>query len=372
MTRPRSLVGAVMSTAWFSNPSRRRAIFAGVTVVFAILSVWPRHYTAEAQLLPQDSGSGLSAALQGAGTGGVLSLGALIGNKQPVESDLTIARSHAVLNLIGNRLHLEGREGFETPDKIALRLRRQLSIISIRGSILQITAADGDPAFARALVGAAAASIQDRLAAISVTEAAEKRAVATDRLNEATISLAHAQAALQHFQVEHELAAPTEELGAAVGNLAALEGRLQAKQVELTTLRTFATADNIKVQAAEAELAALRRQVEDAKVAVPSRDTANLAGIGLINTEYFNLYRDEREAEILFQVYKRYLEEVVVDAMSANQNLQLVEPAYVYPERQYNLWAVGLMITVMIAAGLSELYLLRPPVKGRLGRAADV
>jgi tyrosine-protein kinase Etk/Wzc len=372
MTPPRTILATIVNSAWFRHPWRRRLTFAVAALVFAILSLWPRHYLAEAQLLPQDSGGGLSATLAQQGTGGMLSLGALLGNKQPVESDLTIARSHAVLNLIIDKLRLVGRSGYSSREQAAVKLKRKLSVIAIRGSILQIQVEDKDPDLARAIAGAAAGAIQDRLATISVAQAAQKRAVANDRFSHATVELAQAQAAISRFRTANKLAAPLEQLGAQVGLLASLEGRLNAKEIEVATLRQFVTPDNIKMQTALAELAVLRSQVEAQKVATPQEGTSNLAGIANTDAQYFDLYRDEKAAEILYDVYKKYLEEVTIDEMSANQNLSLVEPAYVYPERQYNISGVGLLALAIVLALVAEFYVARPPVGGRAREGAHV
>lgn len=371
MKPPRTIIGGILDSPWFRNPSRRRLTFMVAAVVFAILSLWPRHYLAEAQLLPQDSGGGLSAALAQQGTGGMLSLGALLGNKQPVEADLTIARSHAVLNLIMDKLHLVGRNGFGNREKAAVKLRRKLSVIAIRGSILQIQVEDKDSEVARAIAAAAADAIQDRLAAISVAQAAQKRGVATSRLKEATVTLAQTQEALTRFRTEHNLPAPTQQLGAAVSVLASLEARVQTKQVELATRLQFATENSIEVQQAEAELSALKAQLAAARAPSSDPGAPNLASMSLLDTQYFNLYRDERAAELLYEVYKRYLEEVVVDEMSANQSLSLVEPAYVYPERQYNIAGVGLLALTIVLALAAEFYIARPPVGRSAGEGAN-
>ncbi|MDB5484055.1 MAG: capsule biosynthesis protein [Caulobacteraceae bacterium] len=356
-------MGGIMRSRWLQHPGRRRATFIVLAALLTILSLWPEHYKAEAQLLPQDSGSGLSTALasQG-GQGGLLSLGALLGNKQPVEADLTIARSHAVLDMVIDSLHLIGRSGYATRRQAEAHLRQKLGIVAIRGSIIQITTHDRDPALARALAAATANAIQNRLTAISLVEAAQKKAVATRRLKEVTVTLAGAQEALTRFRTEHNLPAPTQQLGSAVGLLASLSARVQAKEVELATRREFATDNSIEVQQAQAELAALKAQLAAAKAPTSGLGGPNLASMSLLDTEYFNLYRDERAAEILYEVYKRYLEEMAVDELSANQNLVLVEPAYIYPERQFNIWAVGGLSIIILIWLMSEYYLLSPPV----------
>ncbi len=364
MTPRETLMGRLVSAPLIRRNRSRRISVAVVAVVLLVLTFFPEHYLAEAQLMPQDSGGGLSTALASQGSsGGLLSLGALLGNKQPVEADLTIARSQAVINLIIQRLHLIGRSNAADLQKTQAKLAKKIGIIAIRGSILQITIKDADRDFARRLAAATAQSIQDRLTQISLAQAAQKRAIASARLSDAAITLAKTQGALGSFRSANRLAAPEQQLGTAVGLLASLEGRLQAKQVEVDTLRRFTTGSNIQLQSAVAELAALRQQVEDAKTHSQVGPASNLAGISELNENYFNLYRDEKSAEILYEVYRRYLEEVTVDELSANENLILVEPAYVHPERQINVLAVASLFIVLLAAALAELYLADPAMR---------
>lgn len=370
MTPRPTIFARVLSIPVVRVPRLRRLVVCVLALILLILTFFPEHYLAEAQLMPQDSGGGLSSALASQGSGGgLLSLGALLGNKQPVEADLTIARSQAVVNLIIKRLRLVGKSGFSNLRNTQAKIAKKIGIIAIRGSILQITVQDSDAERARALAAASAQSIQDRLTQISLEQAAQKRTIASSRLGDATLTLARTQAALTNFRTANKLAAPDQQLGAAVGLLASLEGRLQAKRVEVETLRSFATGSNITLQSATTELAALEHQVTAAKVQPSAGAASNLAGMSGVNETYYNLYRDEKSAEILYEVYRRYLEEVTVDELSANENLILVEPAYVHPERQLNVLAIALLFILLATEALVELYWADP--SKRDGRRFD-
>ena len=365
--RAPSILGSVMSGAWFREPRLRRIILAVAIVLAAFGAMFPRHYLAEAQLLPQEEGGGLAAALQGAGGGGggLVNLSSLIGNKQPVEADLTIARSELVLNDILDRMGLLGRAGYRTRDEALRRLRSKIQVVSIRGSILQISVKDKDPKFAKALAAAAADAIQARLTTLNLAQTSEKRDVATNRVKAASDQLLRAQAALQQFRVAHRLGAPMQQLGVAVGLLANLQAQLQSKTVEIETLRRFEGPDNINLKAAEAELASLRSQVAQAQEAANNSGSSNLAYVASENAEYFNLYRDQIVAQLLYEVYRKYLEEVTVDTLSANENMILMQPAYVHPERQYNMPAVAIFVVLVILGITAEFYVAAPPPRGR-------
>ena len=147
MRPPPTLIGAVLSTFWFRDPLRRRVTFVIVALVLALLSVWPRHYVARAQLLPDDAGSVLSSLLGTAsgGAGGLLSLGGLIGNHQSIESDLTIARSEIVVEDVARRLHAEGRVRSGDIERTQRKLLHRTDLDAVRGSILRIVVTDSDP-----------------------------------------------------------------------------------------------------------------------------------------------------------------------------------------------------------------------------------
>ncbi len=88
-----------------------------------------------------------------------------------------------------------------------------------------------------------------------------------------------------------------------------------------------------------------------------------LAAMAQQSAQYLNLFRDEKFAEALYSVYTRFLEQVTVDELSANANMDVIEPPYVDPALQYNVPpASGLLALVLIFALAAEFYVARPPV----------
>ncbi|MEO7027639.1 MAG: hypothetical protein ABI056_08805, partial [Caulobacteraceae bacterium] len=312
---------------------------------------------------PVDAVGGLSALL--GQSSGLASLGALLGNHQSIETDLAIARSQAVLE--GALAHLASarRDRLGRGDEARVRLRKKADIAALRGGLLQISVRDGDPDLAKAIAAAYVAAIHDRLGQLSLEQSAVRRAIAVERVGEAATRLADAQAAITRFRANNRVAAPELQLGAAVGGVAGLQARLAAKQVELETASRFATPNNIRVQALNAEIAGLRGQIEQAQSNSSALGSPTLGQMSLESSEYANLYRNVHIAETFYEVYTRALEQVTVEEMSAGASVSISDPTYVVPERQYNVLPFGLLILVIALALVAEAYDLAPPIGRR-------
>ncbi len=358
MTRPPSIMDFVLGSRWARDPLKRRGTMAAAIVVLAVLCVWPRHYLAQAQLLPDDAGSVLSSLLGSAsgGTGGLLSLGNLIGNHPTVESDLTIARSQVVVADVVRRLRQEGRVSGDL-EREEIKLRHKTSLEAVRGSILKITFTDHDPAFAKAVVTDYVAATRARVAAISLEQAGQKKIVAQNRLEAATVDLAQSQAAIDRFRAENKLAQPEVQLGAAVALVTSLQAKLDAEQAQLSALQTFATGNNFQIQAEQAQVAALKAQINKAQAAENAGPGPSVGGLTPKITEYENLYRNERFAQAEFEIYQRYMGTVAVEELAAGINMDLIEPPFVDADRQYNTSAVGALFLVIMLSILAEFYI---------------
>lgn len=354
---------AVLDSPWARGQWKRRITILVAIVVLAVLCVWPRHYVARAELLPDEAGKSL-ASVVGSGAGALLSFGSLLGNQSSIESDLTIARSQVVVADVAQRLRREGRLSGDF-DRDLARLRHKIDMEAMRGSILRITFKDRDPRFALAVVSDFVAAIRARVAAITLEQSAQKRAVAINRLNASAVDLARAQQALDRFRAANRLAAPEVQLGAAVSLMTQLQAKLDADQAQLQALQRFATDNNFQVQALQAEVASLRGQIAQAQANANNSQGPSVGAMSPVLTEYANLFRNERFAEAEYDIYERYLGTVTVEALAAGINMDMVEPPYVDPDRQYNMPAVGALILVLLLSALAEFYISQTPVHRR-------
>ena len=281
MTRPPSLIDWVLDRPWFRDAWRRRLTFFVAAVVAGLLALFPRPYTAEAELLPQESNGGLSSVLASEASGALLNLSVLTGARTSIDQDLTIARNHAVMEKAVAKLNLVGKPGYPDEQTAESKLAKRISIVAIRGSIIQIQAKGHDREWLKNAVAAVTEATRERLAEISLQQAAQKREVTVNRLQDASVRLAKAQDALNQYRLSKRLPAPELQLGTGVGNLAGLQGQLEAKEVELQTLSQVATPNNIQMKVVQADIDSLRGQIAQAQ----KTSGGALAGVAVANTE---------------------------------------------------------------------------------------
>lgn len=351
----------VLRAPFVRDPRLRRITVAVLAVVLAVLSVWPPLYVAKTEMVANDAGGTLTSLLGGGGLTGSGILGSLLGGRQSIEVDLTVARSQAVLEGTAVRLRREGRLKQGDLATAAYGLRGKLDIAAIRGGVLLITVRDHDRDLAKAIVTDYVAALRERLSELNEEQTAQKRAVVDNRLGNASVALESAQAALDQFRAANRLAAPEAQLGPAISLVTGLQATEQAEKAELQAQSQFATADNMEIKAARARLAATESQLAAAQRNAKSNGPT-LGGLTPQLTVYENLYRDERAAEVEYEIYKKYLDSLSVEQLSATINLDVLDAPYLEPGRHFNPGPLGALVLLLLAAVLAEFYIARPPV----------
>jgi uncharacterized protein involved in exopolysaccharide biosynthesis len=340
-----------------ATPRVRWRVYIALAVILAVLSVFPRQYFARSKILAQDSDSAGLSSILGAFGGGIQNFASLLGAHQSVDVYLIIGRSHDVLGAVIRKLDLIGHRGFGNEDHAEVKLLRKVDVHSLAGGVIEVEAHDFDPDFAKALAATYADALRDRIEQLAREHIDQKKALVADRLARAQTEVASTEAALNAFREKNHLAAPEAQLGTAVALKASLEGQLQAKQIELQTAQQFATQNNIQVRAVEAEIASLRQQIGRTE-AGGGGATPTLNGIAQVSADYLNLFRDVQFAQSLYGVYTRYSEEVAVEEIvnNSSSNVQVIEAAFVDPERHWNAIPLGLLALIALIAFYVEYY----------------
>lgn len=356
--RPVSLLDLVTEARWFRSNLLRRSIFAALIVIFAILSLFPRIYAAEITLAPQESNTaGLSAILQQLGG----NYAALLGHTQPVEVDLAIARSYDVRKDVLRRLGVRDDESTAEFRRALKKLEAQSEVQAMRGNLMHIEIRDRDPSRALFIARAYSQAMRERLAELSREATTNKRTILDQRFSEARDRLARAEAAVSEFRRANQIITPDTQLNLAVEQLANAQGQLKAKQVELEAALRFNTSENFEVQRIRAELTALQQQVNAAEQRVQAGGGLTAAGIAPIALRYQNLMRELKFSEALYDSYTRYLEGAAIEDLTAQYNLQEIEPPFVDPDTHFNEVPLALLIVLVLLALAAEFIVIGPP-----------
>ena len=346
-SRYMGVMGRFASISFFSDVRRRRMWLGGVAVLLALLSIFPQPQKAVASLSPMDQNqSGLASAL--APLGG---FAGYLGTQQIMDVYLKVGRSVEVRRKVIKSLKLSDRWGSNSEAYLLRRLESEIEIRALRGSILQIEAKFYDGDFAIALVTAYASAMRERLAEISQSQTAFKRAVLDGLMSDASKRLKAAEEKLNKFRRENDIPDPPGALGGAGSRLPGLQALLQSKESDLVLMLTYLAPGNYSVQALRAEIAEIRRQIELARKPDFSNPTS-LERVIVRSTEYQYLIRDVSFTQNLYESYMKLLEGTYLEDLVSVMNLRYLEDPHLDPDWQVNfyLFLPSVLLLLLIAA----------------------
>ncbi|MBU6396198.1 MAG: hypothetical protein KGQ75_16630 [Sphingomonadales bacterium] len=356
MTPRPSFVGRLVHAPVLREDRKRRVLFAVLIAICAVLTFFPRTYRTAVSLTPSDPSTlGLS------GTLGQLGAGAnIFGNQAAIEVSLKIGRSVYVRDLVIRKLDLENKLGL-SHIQAQRWLERWVDVRIMRGGIIEIELDSQNPELARSIVETYANAVREQLGIISRQQTAYKRKILEDLVENAAERLEKAQAAFDTFRISSRYGDPEEAIKDVAKKVPSLDEQVENKESELNAVRRFATDDNILVKRVKVELEELQRR----RAIAMEAEGAQRGTVGQVVTESTKAFRLKRELDVaqsLYDNYKRFLQGTSVEDLTSTANIRILEPAYIDPDRQYNLPALALGLALLLLALAIEFYKLRPPV----------
>lgn len=347
---------------WFRSPGLRRLILGVLILLAATLALFPTRYVANVKLAPQDTNTaGLNSILSQLGG----NYAALLGNHQPVEIDLAIGRSFELQTDVVREMGMVKDKGPGALDSAVRKLDRHAAVRALRAGIIEIEVDGRDKAETLRLAQVYARAMQNRIGALSRDQTTFKRRVLNERMREAAERLARAERAVNDFRQQNRIIQPEAQLSDAVATLSALRAQYQAVQVELAKVLRFNAEGSYAVKSVRTALGALERQIAQAEDRARNTNGLTASGIAPRAVEFERLTRELTFSRSLYEAYTRYLEGAAIEDLTSNFNMQIIEPAYIEPDRKLNtLPAVVLTLLILLAAA-SEFYWLRLPAGAR-------
>jgi tyrosine-protein kinase Etk/Wzc len=313
---------------------------AATLLATIIVFVIPKMYTATATILPpQQNQSVLSSLVGQVGGAAALDLNDL-GLKNPADVFVAMLQSRTVEDSLVNRFDLRKSYNVKRYQDARKILEKRSEINPEKEGLISIQVSDRDPKRAADIANAWVDELRALNQSLALTEAAQRRVFFEQKMAAEREDLSKSELALKILQEKTGLIQPDAQTRALIGAVAELRAQVAAKQVQLQSLRTYATEDNPDVKRVERELAEL--QAQSAKMSQMERSGADIGEGNLqvptrrvpeANLEYLRVARELKYHESLYDFLGKQLEAARIDESKNAVMVQVVDKA-VEPERK--------------------------------------
>ena len=356
-TRDRIDSPALKGPVWVENASLfwdHRWLFFKVAAVVCLLTIvavlfMPKEYVSSARIMPPEQGgnsAAMLAALVGKSMSGSLAglAGSLLGTKNSGALFVALLRSGTVSGHLIDRFDLQHVYHKRYRLETAKRLASMTKITEdTKSGVISIVVTDETRERASGLAQGYLDELNNLVARVNTSSAHREREFVEQRLNAVQAELQRAQLDLSDFSSKNTAIDIKEQTRATVEAGAKLEAQLIVGETEIDSLRQIYGNQNVRVRAAEARTATLRRELTRANgQSGPSVDPDNvdsshpypalrqLPGLGV---EWANLYRNVRIHETVFDLLSEEYETARIEEAKSIPTIGVIDfPAL--PERR--------------------------------------
>jgi uncharacterized protein involved in exopolysaccharide biosynthesis len=325
------------------------AILAAI-IVFII----PKSYTATATILPPQQNQSMASALLGQMAGAATLDLRDLGLKNPSDVFVAMLKSRTVEDGLVNRFDLRKVYDVSRYQDARKILEKRSEIDPEKEGLISISVSDRDPKRAADLANAWVEELRSLNQSLALTEAAQRRVFFEQKLVKERDDLATSELALKQIEQKTGLIQPDAQTRALIGAVADVRAQIASKEVQLQSLRTYATPNNPDLKRTQTELSELQAQYarlarmggaapesSEGSVEVPTGKVTQAT------LEYLRVARELKYHEALYDFLARQLEAARIDEAKNAVVVQVVDKA-VEPERKSS--PKRLLIVVITAA----------------------
>jgi tyrosine-protein kinase Etk/Wzc len=304
-------------------------LLGGAAALTAAMLMTPI-FTSTAKLLPpQQQSSGMAAML--GQLGGMAGLAGVAGIKTSRDMYIGILESRTVADNLIRRYNLQARYKTKTMDDTRTVLSSISEVTdSKKDGLIVVAASDPDPQFAAALANGYVDELTKLTQVFAVTDASQRRLFFERQLKEAKDKLANAEVALRTTQEKTGMIQPEGQVQAIIGTIAQLKGQIAAKEVQLSAMRTFATAQNPESVRAQEELRGMQTQLARLEQNRPSKEGDFMVPSGRIpeaGIAYVRSLRDMKYYEAMYEMLAKQYEMARLDEAKDSSVIQVLDAA---------------------------------------------
>ena len=340
----------------------RKILIINLTMIFAFGSLayslyLPFIYKAECRILPPSQGSSRMAGLM-AQMGGLADLVGLSGGGAANSGQMMIGilKGNTVVDAIIDRFNL--MELYEQDIRLNMRKTVTDNILEvnedIKSGIVTVAALDEDPVRAADIANAFVEELQKRLQGLSLTEAGQRRLFFEAQLKQAQQSLADAEDAMLRYQQESGVIVLEPQMKALLESITALRGKIAEKNVEVSSLQTYAKQNNPQLKLAQSQLEAMNQELErlEEQQKMSGKAFPSMSQAPELGMEYQRYYRDVQIAGAMYEVMLKQFEAAKLDEAKDFSTVQIVDPAtppdYKYKPSRAKITIIGTMLGMFL------------------------
>jgi len=306
-------------------------VFAAVVTCLLL----PNTYTAQTKILPPQQNQSISTAILSQ----LGSLGALAGRdlagRGPAGLYVAMLKSRTVEDEVIRHFGLLSIYRKKTLQDARKKLETNTSISASKEGIISIAFEDKDPSRAAAIANGFVEQLFKLNTTIAVTESGQRRVFFEQQLQKERDDLADAEVALKQTQESTGLITLDSQSRVIIESVARLQAQVAAKEIQLKSMRAFATVENPDYLKGEQELRALQSQLEKRENSQDFRKGSVQIATGRIpeaGLEYIRRLRNVKYHEAIFELLARQFEIAKIDEAKSSV-IQVVDKAVV-PEKK--------------------------------------
>jgi tyrosine-protein kinase Etk/Wzc len=312
---------------------RRRIALATVAACFlgAFISfILKPTFTASAIIMPPQQQQSSVTALMGQ-VGMLLGGGSGLGLKSPADIYVGILESRTIADHIIAKFNLMSVYKTKRMEDTRAALKKQATFEAAKNGLINITVQDHDPNRASAIANAYIDELHAMNATLTISEAGERRVFFDQQLAEEKAALAAAEGDLKSTQERTGIISLGGQAESIIRSIAEVEAEISDREVQMNSIRTFATDENPDVVRLKQEIVALRQQVgrlENDQQHLAPGDTELPAGrVPAEGLEYARKVREVKYHEAFYDLLSRQYEAARIDEAKSAPIIQVIDRA---------------------------------------------
>jgi uncharacterized protein involved in exopolysaccharide biosynthesis len=288
--------------------------------------------------------------------GAIAGLGAGdLGLKNPADIFVAMLTSRTIEDNLINRFDLRKIYWVKRYQDARKKLEGRSEIIATKEGLISISVTDRDPKRAAEIANAYVGELHYLNQNLAITEAGQRRLFYEQQIKAEQSELSAAELALKRVQEKSGLLQPDVQGRTMIASIADLRAQVASHEVQLQTMRSYATPNNPDLKRAETELAGLRGELAklehantvagNGNIAIPARQMPEA------ELEYLRRGRELKYHEALYEFLGKQLEAARIDEANDTLLVQVVDKA-VPPEKKSSPHRT---LIVMVTAALALL-----------------